>query len=134
MEPRSRRNAARDYLWPAGGGDAIAEDLGASSNHDRQRSRPRHRHRNRPSGGVGGRRADHRCPALPTVDKVYPAQNARLAQSIRENGALAISEYPPGMSIHREFFFRRNRIVAGMSLGVLVVEAGKGSGAAADGA
>jgi DNA processing protein len=64
------------------------------------------------------------CP----VDKVYPAQNARLAQSIREHGAL-VSEYPPGLSIHREFFFRRNRIVAGMSLGVLVVEAGKGSGA-----
>jgi DNA processing protein len=64
------------------------------------------------------------CP----VDQVYPAQNARLAQSIRENGAL-VSEYPPGLSIHREFFFRRNRIVAGMSLGVLVVEAGKGSGA-----
>jgi DNA processing protein len=64
------------------------------------------------------------CP----VDRVYPVQNLRLAQSIRENGAL-ISEYPPGMPIHREFFFRRNRIVAGMSLGVLVVEAGDRSGA-----
>jgi DNA processing protein len=64
------------------------------------------------------------CP----VDRVYPAQNLRLAQSIRESGAL-ISEYPPGMPIHREFFFRRNRIVAGMSLGVLVVEAGDRSGA-----
>jgi len=64
------------------------------------------------------------CP----VDRVYPAQNLRLAQSIRESGAL-ISEYPPGMPIHREFFFRRNRIVAGMSLGVLVVEAGERSGA-----
>jgi len=64
------------------------------------------------------------CP----VDRVYPVQNLRLAQSIRESGAL-ISEYPPGMPIHREFFFRRNRIVAGMSLGVLVVEAGERSGA-----
>ena len=63
------------------------------------------------------------CP----VDRVYPAQNTNLAQSIREHGAL-VSEYPPGMPIHREFFFRRNRIVAGMSLGVLVVEAGERSG------
>ena len=63
-----------------------------------------------------------------SVDQVYPAQNARLAQSIREHGAL-VSEYPPGMPIHREYFFRRNRIVAGMSLGVLVVEAGDRSGA-----
>lgn len=63
-----------------------------------------------------------------SVDQVYPAQNARLAQSIREHGAL-VSEYPPATTIHREFFFRRNRIVAGMSLGVLVVEAGDRSGA-----
>ena len=63
-----------------------------------------------------------------SVDQVYPAQNARLAQAIREHGAL-VSEYPPGMPIHREFFFRRNRIVAGMSLGVLVIEAGDRSGA-----
>ncbi len=64
------------------------------------------------------------CP----VDQVYPAQNARLAQAIREHGAL-VSEYPPGTTIHRDFFFRRNRIVAGMSLGVLVIEAGDRSGA-----
>jgi DNA processing protein len=64
------------------------------------------------------------CP----VDQVYPAQNARLAQTIREHGAV-VSEYPPGMPIHREYFFRRNRIIAGMSLGVLVVEAGDRSGA-----
>lgn len=64
------------------------------------------------------------CP----VDRVYPTQNAGLAQSIRENGAL-VSEYPPSMPILRDFFWRRNRIVAGMSLGVLVVEAGESSGA-----
>jgi DNA processing protein len=63
-----------------------------------------------------------------SVDQVYPAQNARLAQAVREHGAL-VSEYAPGMPIHREYFFRRNRIVAGMSLGVLVVEAGDRSGA-----
>jgi DNA processing protein len=63
-----------------------------------------------------------------SVDQVYPAQNLRMAQAIREQGVL-VSEYPPGMPIHREFFFRRNRIVAGMSLGVLVIEAGDRSGA-----
>jgi DNA processing protein len=63
-----------------------------------------------------------------SLDKVYPVQNTRLAQAIREQGAL-VSEYPPGMPIHREFFFRRNRIIAGMTLGVLVVEAGERSGA-----
>ena len=64
------------------------------------------------------------CP----VDRVYPTQNAGLAQSIREHGAL-VSEYPPDMPILRDFFWRRNRIVAGMTLGVLVVEAGETSGA-----
>lgn len=64
------------------------------------------------------------CP----VDTVYPTQNARLAQAIREHGAL-LSEYPPGMTVKRDFFWRRNRIVAGISLGVLVVEAGEESGA-----
>lgn len=64
------------------------------------------------------------CP----VDTIYPAQNARLADSICEHGAL-VSDYPLGMTIQREFFWRRNRIVAGLSLGVLVVEAGDRSGA-----
>ncbi|MGI8553832.1 MAG: DNA-processing protein DprA, partial [Dehalococcoidia bacterium] len=64
------------------------------------------------------------CP----IDMVYPAQNERLAQAIREHGAL-ISDYPPGRTIQREFFFLRNRIVAGMCLGVVVVEAGDKSGA-----
>jgi DNA processing protein len=40
------------------------------------------------------------CP----IDQVYPAQNARLAQAIREHGAL-LSEYPPATTIRREFFF-----------------------------
>lgn len=64
------------------------------------------------------------CP----VDEVYPPQNARLAEQIRERGAL-LSEYPPGTRIGRENFWRRNRIVAGMTLGTVVVEAGEQSGA-----
>jgi DNA processing protein len=64
------------------------------------------------------------CP----VDTVYPPQNARLAEQIRGQGAL-VSEYPPGTRITKESFWRRNRIVAGMTLGTVVVEAGERSGA-----
>jgi DNA processing protein len=64
------------------------------------------------------------CP----VDEIYPSQNARLADQIRERGAL-LSEYPPGTRMARESFWRRNRIVAGMTLGTVVVEAGETSGA-----
>ncbi len=64
------------------------------------------------------------CP----IDEVYPAQNARLAESILEHGAL-LSEYAPGTRMAKESFWRRNRIVAGMTLGTVVVEAGQESGA-----
>jgi len=60
-------------------------------------------------------------------DQIYPRENSALAQQIRENGAL-ISEFPPGMPAKRENFPRRNRIISGLSLGVVVVEAGMRSG------
>jgi DNA processing protein len=62
------------------------------------------------------------------LDMIYPPEHKRLADQIVERGAL-VSEYGLGVEPRGDFFPRRNRIMSGMSLGVLVVEGDIKSGA-----
>lgn len=63
------------------------------------------------------------------IDKLYPKQNKELARKILETGGCIITEFPNGTSPNRENFPLRNRIISGLSDGILVVEAGEKSGA-----
>ncbi|MFC4126563.1 DNA-processing protein DprA [Nocardia rhizosphaerae] len=62
------------------------------------------------------------------VDRPYPAQHDRLLAAIAETG-LVVSEYPPGTPAQKHRFLARNRLIATLGDGVLVVEAGLRSGA-----
>jgi len=60
---------------------------------------------------------------------IYPQENLKLARQIVERGGCLISEYPPFYPGGKHNFLRRNRLISGLSLGVLVVEAKLKSGA-----
>ena len=61
------------------------------------------------------------------LDVVYPAAHRHLSEKIIENGVL-LTEFPPGTGPDKHHFPRRNRLVSGLSQGVVVVEAGERSG------
>jgi DNA processing protein len=61
------------------------------------------------------------------LDRIYPTAHRELAERIRKSGAL-VSEFPPGTEPRRENFPQRNRIIAWLSLGTLVIEAARFSG------
>lgn len=62
------------------------------------------------------------------LNNIYPTQNKKLAKEILNNGGVLISEYEPSIEADSKKFLERNRIVAGLSIGTLVVEAGYRSG------
>ncbi|WP_109699979.1 DNA-processing protein DprA [Chitinophaga deserti] len=71
---------------------------------------------------------------LPTIgvlahglDRLYPSQHARIARQMRESGGL-ISDFPSGTALNRMHFPRRNRVVAGICDGILVMESGESGG------
>lgn len=61
------------------------------------------------------------------VDNIYPPENAALYERIRNEGCI-VSEMPLGQSPQARHFPRRNRIISGLSRGVVIVEASEGSG------
>jgi DNA processing protein len=61
------------------------------------------------------------------LDRVYPKENSALAERVAASGAV-ISEFPPGTAALREHFPQRNRIIAGLAHGTVVVEAARRSG------
>ncbi len=61
------------------------------------------------------------------IDRIYPVRHRRLATELEQRGCL-VSEFPPGVPPLRQNFPRRNRLISGLSLGVLLVEAALPSG------
>ncbi len=86
-------------------------------------------HRGALSAQVSGHDATGKTIAVmgTGIDTIYPAQQKNLAAEIASHGAL-VSEFPPGSPPKRGHFPQRNRIISGMALGVLVVEAAHRSG------
>lgn len=72
------------------------------------------------------------CPTVAVLahglDRVYPPTHMGLAREILDAGGAIVSEYAPGVEPMKHHFLARNRIIAGLSRGVVVVQAGARSG------
>lgn len=72
------------------------------------------------------------CPTIAVVahglDRVYPSSHSHLADAILAKGGAILSEYPPGTDPLKHHFLERNRIIAALAVGVVVVQAGGRSG------
>jgi DNA processing protein len=62
------------------------------------------------------------------LSRIYPRSNVALADQLVAGGGLLVSEYPPQLPPAKHQFPERNRLISGLSLGVVVVEAGERSG------
>lgn len=82
------------------------------------------------AAAVGALRAKGKCVGVlgTAIDVVYPKFNKQLFEDVINSGAI-ISEYPPGTGYAPHHFPQRNRILSGLSLGVIIIEAPKRSGA-----
>ena len=82
------------------------------------------------AGAEGALRAGGRCVGVlgTAIDEVYPRFNARLFDDVAVVGAV-VSEYPPGTPFNKAHFPQRNRILSGLSAGVVIIEAPERSGA-----
>ena len=76
---------------------------------------------------------DHGLPTVAVLghglDRIYPPANQRLAERIVENGGALVTEYPSGTAINPGYFPARNRIIAALADGTLVIESSKKGGA-----
>lgn len=64
-----------------------------------------------------------------SIDTIYPKENRKLAIEILKTGGCILSEYPIGSKIQPKNFPERNRIISGLSRGVIIIEASEKSGA-----
>src|SRR3990167_5760092 len=63
-----------------------------------------------------------------SIEQIYPASHRALADKIISSGGSLVSEYPSGTDVRKENFIARNRIISGLSDGLLITQAGAKSG------